>query len=250
MVTLINNVMPTAHITVKKGRRKVYNGNNIYLDNGTEFEIELFNPESQSILAIISINGKELNSSGLVIKPGQRVFLERYFDSANKFKFDTYEVSANNQQVKMAIQDNGKIEIKFKREMINNYWYGNTIYNSNPIYTTDGTPGIYYSNTSGIIGTLNLTSSNTSNVNCSSEPDIRLRRSMETGRIEKGEKSDQEFTSVNMNFEYTYFHTISYQILPNSTKPMTTDEIKVYCSKCGSKSKKGDNFCRKCGNKL
>ena len=53
-----------------------------------------------------------------------------------------------------------------------------------------------------------------------------------------------------MDFEYTYFHTISYQILPNSTKPMTTDEIKVYCGQCGSKSKKGDNFCRKCGNKL
>lgn len=251
MVTFITNEVPTAYVTVKKGRRKVYNNDKIYLDNGTEFEIELFNPLQVSVLAIISLNGKEINSNGLVIRPGQRVFLERHFDSPNKFKFETYEVSGNNDQVKFAIQNNGKVEVKFKKEQIfNNYWGGPTYtYTSNGF----GTPNIYCSNTSAspVVGTLSLTSSSTS-INGSIEPDIRIRtkKSEETGRVEKGDKSNQEFSNVSMDFEYTYFHTISYQILPNSTKPMTTDEIKVYCGQCGSKSKKGDNFCRKCGNKL
>ena len=262
MVTFITNEVPTAYVAVKKGRRKVYNNNKIYLDNGTEFEIELFNPLQVSVLAVISLNGKEINSNGLVIKPGQRVFLERHFDSPNKFKFETYEVSGNNDQVKFAIQNNGKVEIKFKKEKVNNYWTTTSnpiLYNLNnntgDTYLYNGTIPTHYhkNNLTGTLtvgsSSLNLTSSN-SNLNVNGElNDVRV-KSMETGRVEKGEKSDQEFNYVNIDFEYTYFHSISYQILPTSTKPMTTNEIKVYCGQCGTKSKKGDNFCRKCGNKL
>lgn len=87
---------PEAYITRSKtksrGRLKVYSNNTIYLENGEEFEIEIFNPTSQSILAKIEINGSLISSTGLVLKPAQRVFLERYFDVDRRFKFDVYEV--------------------------------------------------------------------------------------------------------------------------------------------------------------
>jgi hypothetical protein len=36
---------------------------------------------------------------------------------------------------------------------------------------------------------------------------------IETGRVEKGEKSDQQFTSVDMEFEKNYIHHLVYQVL-------------------------------------
>jgi hypothetical protein len=88
--------MPEAHITRTKeknrGRLKIYSNNTIYLEKGEEFEIEIFNPTQESILAKIEINGNLIANTGLVLKPAQRVYLERYFDVDRRFKFDVYEV--------------------------------------------------------------------------------------------------------------------------------------------------------------
>src|ERR1035437_3413694 len=64
----------------------------IYLKDEEDFEIEIFNPTTESILAIISVNGKQISSSGLVIRPGRREYLDCFLDSKKKFKFSTYEV--------------------------------------------------------------------------------------------------------------------------------------------------------------
>jgi len=82
---------PTAHITVGKQRLK-QNGSVVYLKDGDEFEVEIFNPQQNSVLAKLKINGNYIGGGGVVLKPGQRVFLERYLDEARKFKFETYEV--------------------------------------------------------------------------------------------------------------------------------------------------------------
>lgn len=39
------------------------------------------------------------------------------------------------------------------------------------------------------------------------------------------------------------------QILPESSEPITDKDF-VFCPKCGTKAKTGDNFCFKCGAKL
>lgn len=115
----VGNPNPTATLAINKGRVKMYNNkSNIptyYLQKGQEFQIELFNPTTDKVLAKIKLNNKLISQSGLVLRPGERVFLDRYFDIDKKFKFDTYEVSGGD-EVKQAIRDNGDVEILFYKE--------------------------------------------------------------------------------------------------------------------------------------
>ena len=107
---------PSAFITVRKQRQK-QNGKNVYLHDRTEFEIELHNPTNDSILAKISLNGNRISNSGVVLKPGQRVFLERYLDEDRKFLFETYEVS-DSKTNQRAIENNGLVIVEFFNKMI------------------------------------------------------------------------------------------------------------------------------------
>jgi hypothetical protein len=112
--------VPTANLAVNKSRVKLYNKQGdlptYYLQKGQEFQIELFNPTTDTVLAKITLNGNVISQGGLVLNPGQRVFLDRYLDVAKKFLFDTYEV-ANTQEVKEAIENNGDFKVEFYREM-------------------------------------------------------------------------------------------------------------------------------------
>ena len=82
----------------------------------------------------------------------------------------------------------------------------------------------------------------------------KMRRSVdrtETGRIEKGETSTQKFESLNMEFETYCINRVSYQILPESKKPVETSEIKKnFCIECGHKLKGSERFCPSCGTKI
>lgn len=88
----------------------------VYLEDGNEFQIQIFNDQTTEIGAMIYINGEVIGSSILVIRPGERVWLERYLDKNNKFKFSTYEVNGNNEAVKKAIANNGVIEVKLYKK--------------------------------------------------------------------------------------------------------------------------------------
>lgn len=94
----------------------------VYLKNGTEFQLQLFNPLTFTICADIYINDEKIPNS-LVIKPGQRVWLERYLDRAKKFLYETYEVENGNAAVEAAIKNNGLIKVKFYKEDINKNTY-------------------------------------------------------------------------------------------------------------------------------
>jgi len=111
---------PTARIAVKKNVVKTYEVDeekSVYLKDGTEFEIELFNPTKSVVLAKIKLNGKFINGGGLVLNPGQRVFLERFLEEDKKFKFSTYLVDNKNEIVEQAIKDNGVVEVYFYNEI-------------------------------------------------------------------------------------------------------------------------------------
>ncbi len=129
MISGPSNTVPTANIAVNKSRIKVYNTKGemptYYLQSGQEFQIEIFNPTTEVVLAKITLNNKALSQGGLVLNPGQRVFLDRYLDVAKKFLFDTYEV-ANTKEVKKAIENNGDVKVEFFRERTPQY-YGGTI---------------------------------------------------------------------------------------------------------------------------
>ena len=133
--------MPAAHLAVNKSRLKVYKNvgpmPTYYLQKGQEFQIELFNPTQDVVLAKISLNGKAISQGGLVLNPGQRVFLDRYIDVAKKFLFDTYEVSGQSEEVKKAIENNGDIKVEFYRER-QPISYGNPIWVNGSSTTTLG----------------------------------------------------------------------------------------------------------------
>lgn len=298
------NTVPTANIAVNKSRLKVYtNAGSMptyYLQKGQEFQIEIANPTTNVILAKIILNGKAISQGGLVLNPGQRVFLDRYLDVAKKFLFDTYEVSGS-EEMKAAIANNGDIKVEFYRErqvFANPYNTILTTSNSGPSWTTLGTLGNYNSGTdpqhlrgsitssngigtystnglaSGVVGSVASFSDNIQNcASYSSSIDLgpilsdeppsapapkgKLRtrslskQSVETGRVEMGSHSNQEFKYVNKTFEYSAFHTVEYKMLPVSQKVNTIEDLNVkrYCTNCGAKIGKTDNFCGKCGKK-
>ena len=256
----------------------------VYLENGQEFQIQIFNPHNFTIGAEIFINGERL-SNYLVLKPGERIWLERYLDIKKKFKFSTYEVEGNDKDVQEAIKDNGNIEVKFYKEVrkkdFPNYpittidynfktteWHPTTLISQPNDYVEDHwsttistkanrsdnkfcTTHTYYSNpcidtlTTGDQG--NLVSFCTSLVSANMPDDMIC----ETGRIEAGSTSNQEFDNVNMDFEYFPFVTEKIKILPISQKPFTNNDLhKIYCPECGRKLKSTYKFCPFCGSKI
>jgi ribosomal protein L40E len=291
--TMSGPMAPTANLTVNKSRLKVYkNAGELptyYLQKGQEFSIEIFNPTTHTILAKIILNGNPISQGGLVLKPGERVFLDRYLDVAKKFMFDTYEVSKS-EEVKQAIAKNGDFKVQFFRERQPNLFLGiNTTNNCgggilrgntyNPIVGTT-TSGYVGQTTTNVTYTSGISPQSFTNVNYSSpihdglatmdcmEQDFsreielsepkslnsnnKYRSKVETGRVEKGSDSKQIIKTVDLIFEYSAFHTVEYKMLPVSQKINTSEDINIkrYCTKCGAKTSKDDKYCSKCGNKI
>jgi len=260
---------PAAFITVGKQRLK-QNGSVVYLKDGDEFEVEIFNPQQNSVLAKLKINGNYIGGGGVVLRPGQRVFLERYLDEARKFKFETYEVNAKSKEVQEAIKNNGVVEVEFYEE--NPYGGNITFTNEHGDYGYYGIRNfgnsrditadfkLYSYNTTTSSGN-NLYTTNTSynlNNNVDYNTSQNLKKSLltdrfkETGRVEKGGSSNQEFTSVNMDFNSYPSSYSTWRLMPTSEKPVEASEVNVlYCTNCGSKRKKDNHkFCPHCGTKF
>ena len=238
---------PMAYITVNKGRKKIKNGV-VFMDNGTEFEIELYNPTQNTVLSKISVNNKLISYSGIVLRPGERVFLERYLDDPSKFKFETYNVSGNAEEIKKAIEKNGLIKVEFFDEEITPIFTWTTANPYNNITTTNTSYGSYYGDitytTNSIIGTLGLTNSRTQR---------SINSKLETGRVEKGSQSNQNFQSVNKKFYQFTTNVVEYHIKPTSQMHFDSKDVNKmgkYCTKCGRKGKPADNFCAGCGNRF
>ena len=245
---------PTAHITKKKSRLKIYNGHIVFLNDKDNFEFEIHNPTQKSVLCKIKLNGEYISTSGIVIRPGQRVFLERFLDSNNKFEFSTYEVK-NTSENRDAIELNGDVRIEFYNEQTYQPIYphlSNGSWSNGWSTINTGLPyiggGVTFTTTGGV-GDFTYCS-NTSSFSNDIPRSKKSKTSIETGRVEKGEKSNQQFTNSYQNFEYMVSHKIDLKILPLNTKNNTSEDIKQYCTECGTKTKSKYKFCPTCGNKL
>lgn len=159
MISGPSQTVPTANIAVNKSRIKVYNTKGemptYYLQSGQEFQIEIFNPTTEVVLAKITLNNKALSQGGLVLNPGQRVFLDRYLDVAKKFLFDTYEV-ANTKEVKKAIENNGDVKVEFFRERTPQY-YGGTVTLQGSGTILCGGSNLWANHTGGYVNNINGT---------------------------------------------------------------------------------------------
>ena len=237
---------PTAHITKQKHRIKQF-GDTVYLQNGDEFEIELFNPTSNKILCEIEVNNTPIGN-GIVLRPGERVFLERFIDTPKKFIFETYTVNGNNNVVQNAIKDNGNVIVKFFKEVINfnvGHSFTTNIDFYNPYNPTMTRVGGYVSPT--YTNDLTFITNSASNFDTSME----YKSKIETGRVEKGSNSNQTFIYDTTKFEQVYFWISQWKILPSSQKQIYKENIVLYCHECGSRRKKDTHkFCPNCGTKF
>lgn len=249
-----------------KGRKSI-KGGKVFLNDGDEFEIELFNPLTVSVLADIKLNGQSISKTGLIVKPGQRVYLDCFIDDKKKFIFKTYEIDGSQESID-ATQNNGLLEVFFYKEDVitldnwkskfdtiivekwypvyypsypiyrQNIWYGT----SSPVYgscvTTNGlnsfgsltngttfNTGLYSSNSINSSYTTGVDLSNLNIGGSLSSNSMPINSSLETGRIEKGETSKQQFTEVEMDFEKHYIASTIIQILPESRKPAEVKEV-------------------------
>lgn len=238
---------PTAHIAVNRNRLKHY-GDKIYLKNKTHFEIELFNPKTIKVLAKIDLNGVQISSSGIVLLPGQRVFLERWLDESKKFLFETYEVE-DSAEAKAAILKNGKVRVEFYDEntiqypSVSTYVYSGPSWDP-PVFGGSTINQIYCTNSVNLTGSIGANASFTSGT----QP---IAGSLETGRAEKGEASGQQFGSDTSSYSSWCASSVELQILPESQKPVEAQSIRNYCSNCGTRVKNVTwKFCPSCGTQF
>jgi hypothetical protein len=261
-----------AKIAINKSLLKEYSNSSneriVYMNDDTEFQIQIFNPYSYVIGVSISFNENQQSTSNLlVLKPGERVWLDRYLDNESKLLFSTYKVN-NSKAVQNAIQNNGKLTIKFFKERTNNDY---SIYVSNiNVASTQANPAWYdttwYENSNALTtGTIDMgttTTATSSDISYSTASTVTCYNNylstsssesnkIETGRIEKGSHSNQKFTNTYKDFEYWPFATEIIKIMPSSTKPINSSDLqKRYCSNCGRKLNQKFKFCPYCGAKV
>lgn len=274
MAKIANNHVsnPGAWITnsTDKGRKSIKNGK-VYLKDSEEFQIELFNPVTESVLAEIKLNGQPISKTGLVLKPGQRFYLDCFIDDKKKFIFTTYEVEQTLESLS-AINNNGKLEVFFYKESVVSvrnwrdrfntviveryypsyptypYWtttpyYGTgtnigTGIGTTTIGTNTNTFNAYGSNTT-TTGSYTLNGNTMAQLNNTSN--IPIAGSLETGRVERGEKSNQKFNEIDMEFDNYYISSTILELLPESRKPETASELAKKLKGDSSKKKTNDN---------
>ena len=203
-----------------RGRVKTHQpGSKIYLKDSEEFEIELFNPTTFNLKASIHLDNKFIGHS-IIIKPGERIYLDCFPDSKKKFTFKTYEVE-DTEESENAVRMNGDVKVIFYKESTTTdynprrvTWINYPYYQQYPYYigngnTTLGNNTLFNSNTTTLTNNSNYFSTT----------------SIETGQVEGGEKSNQEFDSIEMYFDNNKFETISFKILPYSRKPLTKKDV-------------------------
>ena len=255
----------------------------VYLNDGDEFQIQLFNPTNRVIGAKLKFNNEHRgwfsSDNYVVLRPGERVWLERFLDCHDKFIFNTYEVS-NSSQVMEAIKDNGDITVQFYYEDESSRSRGITV--SQPLvytepftfapqhtyYCSDSINDISGSITCGTnscVNTLGFASSATtltSNADTTASYSTatsavkslgkaRSAKTVETGRVEHGSYSSQNFKNVYYEFENWPFATKNFKLLPVSRKQYSDSDLrKVYCTNCGKKLSPKFKFCPVCGTKV
>ena len=267
------NIEKMVRIAKNKSLLKEYKTSNnprtVYLSDGEEFQIQLYNPYNYTVSAKITLNGTEIPNV-LVLRPAERVWLDRYLDTPRKFKFETYEVDNDKNTEKITAQ-NGLIEVNFYREAPRRKNQFN-IHVHNPYGIMDSlTPGLcdyvtlqntsktfspetiiqtYYNSDSSCVGSCACTTTTTV-ANASQSGDQIALNSIETGRVTEGSYSDQKLDTVDLGFNPWVCNTETIKILPLSRKPVSSNDLKKqYCPSCGHKINDKYKFCPYCGESL
>lgn len=247
------NPTPTANITVNRSRLKLYQ-DNVYMKDGTSFEIELWNPRPNRVLAKIFINGNPVSGGGIIVNPGQRVYLERYLEVDRKFQFKTYEAE-NSSEGQAAIANNGLVSVIFYDEASDHQnWTLSSTDVTNLFVGSAINPMTFTSSNYNLINDLRPSSFTSQSLEDRHTP-IKMNRKLssqsvgniETGRVQQGGQSNQRLVNTDGNFASFACAAYTVKILPESQKPSEIGDIRYYCTKCGRRWRSGENFCATCG---
>ena len=246
---------PEAHITVNKNRLKKY-GDKYYLKDGQTFEIELKNPTNRRVKVHIEMNGKLISNTGLILPSGNSShYIERYIDEARKFKFKTFHVD-DVEETEEARERNGLIRILFYNECLPTAISGGITWtNFSPSFNSTYTGGYVTTTNSGnvnlsrgVVTTDSVFDSTTRSATAYYNTDMPQ---VETGRVMEGGNSSQKFHTTTGDFYAVPFHTVEFQLLPESTKPIEIAQIRNYCPECGLRIRKSSwKYCPTCGTEL
>ena len=264
-----------AKIAISKNLIKEYKSSEsertVYLNDGTEFQIYLKNPYQDHLGIKIYVNNRSIGNM-LVLKPGQSCWLDRFVDEKKKFLFSTYEVE-NTGEMRYAINKNGRVKIEFYHEKEETVYVSpmTVTWTGGPDYSirSTSTGGVSYLNSANTVlnSVVDLNNNFTACYNSASTIELsdavsdkpkrkgltrqEIDCTIETGRVEKGSVSNQEFETCDISFQYWPFKTEEILILPNSRKQIRVEETRRrYCSQCGKKVNPKDKFCSNCGARL
>ena len=260
-----------AKIAISKNLIKEYKSSNsertVYLNDGTEFQIYLKNPYQTHLGIKISVNNKSIGNM-LVLRPGQSFWLDRFVNENRKFLFNTYEIE-NTAEMKYATNNNGKVKIEFYHEkeetpyisakivepLKTNFDWTNYDITCSSAMSSNEPRSTYYCSTEDIGNLSANAAANSKLTSMSYDTSVSAKNTndsyLETGRVEKGGVSRQEFEYCDINFDYYAFKTENILILPTSRKQIRAEETRRrYCSQCGKKVNPKDKFCSNCGTKL
>ena len=265
-----------AKIAISKNLIKEYKNSNseriVYLNDGTEFQIYLKNPYQTHLGIKIYVNNQAIGSNMLVLRPGQSFWLDRFLNDNKKFLFSTYDVE-NTPEMKYAINNNGKIKIEFYHEKEETPYISAKIveplyglsdivvtYNNDTICTCNSSRSLNNPINTCCYSTVTIENSANAATNSALastlyDASVSAKKTndsyLETGRVEKGGVSRQEFECCDIQFDYYAFKTENILILPTSRKQIRAEETRRrYCSQCGKKVNPKDKFCSNCGAKL
>ena len=256
----------------------ISSGRAVYMNNGDEFQIQLFNPESFTVGCLIYINGNLMSSRKIVLRPGERIWLDRYIDSPDKLKFSTYEVENGDPAVLNAIKNNGNVKVEFYREQekrptlniqptitytqpYNHIWDNQVLGMSDITYDAGVSAKTVLGACVDDIAAGDIRTAFCSAQACAdsaakalADNDVQVKactNTIETGRVEHGGHSSQEFGQAYIDFEYFAYRTEEVKILPMSQKPVRPNELRrKFCPYCGHKVKDGFKYCPSCGQEL
>jgi len=231
----------------------------IGLPFNTEYTIELRNDNYQRALAKIYIDGMEAVMGGIVVDAKSAVTLERFVLDGNMTEGKRFKFVELTDATGMDPQDmkNGIVEIIFTLEKAvarprpepfpSTTWYhSSSIYNEGR-YGYNGTTfnrSVYEPSVTCTSNTLHSNTSKTllfdSQVNYSAHP------VQKQGVTAEGSVSHQQFTETTMGELEKDSTTITF-FLKGVDNTVT---IKIYCTKCGKKTKSDHTFCPHCGARI
>lgn len=230
-----------ASILVNGVKQRFYFGNTVFLENDTEFEIEIFNKSQRTVCPSLTINGETLPHAP-VIYNGQKYILKDYITDNRRFLFKVYQVDASDKDVKEAIKENGIISIE--------YYYEKSLERGNIKQDQKDSSKESDSNTS-ISDPEGKISYSPKHADDTPEPDdyffaspSEIDTNEETGKIMKGSPSGVTYNSVDIELDYNNFETQIIKLKPLSKKPKF-----INCPKCQHESKIEANYCEECGYK-